>query len=251
MNCAVDIILPNFNKEKYLKETINSIINQSYNNWKLMIVDDCSTDNSKKILDEFSNNEQISIKYLNKNMGAAFARNLAIRQSNSKYVSFIDADDLWDKDKLKNQLNFMEKNDYKFTYTDYTPFIENGGSKKYKKRVISPDFLTFNKFILDTTIGTSTMMITRKLIEFIKFPKVQIQEDFSFKCKLLKKDKAYRLNQNNTFYRISKNSLNSNKLKNLYWLWYINKKLNNLNIFNNLKSLICISLNSLKKYGFK
>ena len=96
------------------------------------------------------------------------------------------------------------------------------------------------------------MILLRKLVGVIKFPKVGTLEDFPFKCKILKNNNvAIRFDENSTFYRISKGSLTSNKLKNLYWLWYINKNHNNLNLFKNLKSLICISINSLKKYGFK
>ena len=96
------------------------------------------------------------------------------------------------------------------------------------------------------------MILSRKIIGVIKFPKVKTLEDFSFKCKILKKKiNAVKFNENNTFYRITKNSLTSNKIKNLYWLWNINKKHNKLNFINNLKSLVLISFRSLKKYGFK
>ena len=96
------------------------------------------------------------------------------------------------------------------------------------------------------------MIITRKIVNTIKFPKVATLEDFPFKCKILNKIKfANKFNQNSLFYRITKNSLTSNKLKNLFWLWKINKNYNKLPFFKNLKSLFFISLNSLKKYGYK
>ena len=123
MSFFVDIILPNYNKEFFLQETINSVLNQSYKNWKLVIVDNCSTDNSKTIIEKFRKNKKIDIIHLKKNMGVSFSRNLGIRLSNSKYISFLDADDLWTPNKLNDQINFMEEKDYKFTYTDYTPFF--------------------------------------------------------------------------------------------------------------------------------
>ena len=129
MSCFVDIILPNYNKEFFLQETIDSVLNQSYNNWKLVIIDNCSTDNSKTVIEKFRENKKINIIHLKKNMGASFSRNLGIRLSNSKYISFLDADDLWTPNKLNDQINFMEEKDYNFTYTDYTPFFE----KKKKK----------------------------------------------------------------------------------------------------------------------
>ena len=118
----VDIILPNYNNGKYLKETINSIIAQTYKNWKLFIIDDNSQDNSKEIIGNYKG-EKIEIVYLSKNKGVAFCRNLAIRLSDSKYISFIDSDDYWSQNKLKEQILFMEKFNHEFTYTNYTPFI--------------------------------------------------------------------------------------------------------------------------------
>tara|TARA_B100000700_G_C14850253_1_gene763578 strand:+ start:58 stop:816 length:759 start_codon:yes stop_codon:yes gene_type:complete len=252
MSTKVDIILPNRNKEMYLEETVNSVIKQTYDDWKLFIIDDCSTDNSRKIIEKYSSNKKINIIYLKKNMGVAFSRNLGIRVSNSKYISFIDSDDLWSNNKLEDQINFMEQNNYLFTYTDYTPFLYKNKKIIYKKKISPPQSFNYEQFINNSSIGTSTMILLREIIGVIKFPKVDVLEDFPFKSRILKRNNtAFRLGQNNTFYRITKGSLNSNKLKNLYWLWYINKKYNNLNFFKNLKSLICIAINSIKKYGFK
>ena len=130
MKSFVDIILPNYNKEFFLEETINSVINQSYTNWKLLIIDNCSTDNSKKIIQKFTKNEKINIIYLKRNKGVSFTRNLGIRLSSSKYISFLDSDDLWTANKLEDQISFMEKNSYNFTYTDYTPFFIKNKIKK-------------------------------------------------------------------------------------------------------------------------
>ena len=251
MQTKVDIILPSYNKEIYLEETINSIIRQKFNDWKLIIIDNCSTDNSKKIIQKYSKNKKISIFFLKKNMGVSFSRNLGMRLSDSKYISFIDADDIWDKNKLINQIEFMEKNNYNFTYTDYTPFFDKK-KRIFKKEIITPSSFDYKKFLYNSSIGTSSMILSRKIIGVIKFPKVKTLEDFSFKCKILKKKmNAVKFNENNTFYRITKNSLTSNKIRNLYWLWNINKKHNKLNFINNLKSLVLISFRSLKKYGFK
>jgi teichuronic acid biosynthesis glycosyltransferase TuaG len=249
MNNFVDIILPNYNKEFFLAEAINSVIDQNYDNWKLLIIDDCSTDNSRKIIQKFSNNEKIKIIYLKKNMGVSFARNLGMRLSNSKYISFLDSDDLWTPNKLKEQINFMEKNNHIFTYTDYTPFLVKNN---LRKKIITPNYFNFETFIDNSAIGTSTMMILRSVVKTTIFPKTPVLEDFPFKCKILKKIKlAKKFNQNTVFYRITKNSLGSNKLKNLFWLWKINKEYNKLTFFRNLKSLFFISMNSIKKHWCK
>ena len=250
-NAFVDIILPNYNKDKFLKESIDSIISQTYQNWQLYIIDDNSQDNSKKILNDYKN-EKINIIYLSKNKGAAFCRNLGIRVSNSKYISFLDSDDYWSPNKLEDQIFFMEKFNYKFTYTNYIPFIVKNNKKVFKRTIIPPNSFNYNKFINNTSIGMSSMIIERLLVGSTKFQNVKICEDYIFKCEMLKKnDKAVKFNQSTMYYRITKNSLQSNKFRNLYWIWHINKTYNKLSFFQNLKSLLFIIISSIKKYGFK
>ena len=140
----------------------------------------------------------------------------------------------------------MKKNNFLFTYTNYETF-----GKKYKK-IINPSKLDYSKFIKNTSIATSTMMIKRNTINNIKFINSKICEDYYFKCRLLKKTKfAYCLESNLAKYRIRDNSLQSSNIRNFYWIWKINKNLNKLNFFENILSLFFISLNSLKKYGGK
>ena len=246
LNDCIDIILPNYNSEKYIKQTIKSIINQEYKHWKLLIIDDCSNNKTKNILKKFSKNRKIKIFWLKKNRGAGFSRNYALKRSKSPFVAFIDSDDLWKKNKLKNQLNFMKKNNFSFTYTNYETF----GNKM--KKIYNPTKLNYLNFIKNTAIATSTMMIKREKIKSIKFTNSKICEDYYFKCKLLKKVKsAYCLKKNLTKYRIRDKSLQSNNIRNFYWIWKINKDYNNLNFFENFISLFFISLNSIKKYGGK
>ena len=249
----VDVIMPNYNKGEFLEESINSVISQEYKNWNLFVIDNFSNDNSKDILNKFRDKIfNINIIYLSKNKGAAFSRNLGIRLSKAEYISFMDSDDYWSSNKLKDQINFMQKFNHIFTYSDYTPFILKNNNKVFKKEVISPNSFTYDQFINDTSIATSSMIIKRSFISTIKFPKVKSFEDYYFKCKILKKGcTAIKLKRNLMFYRITKNSLSSNKLKSLYWLWHINKKYNNLSFVKNIKSVLLISISSIKKYGFK
>jgi len=242
----ISIILPNFNSQKYIKQTIQSILNQSFKLWELIIVDDCSNSETKNILKNYKKNKKIKIFYLNKNKGAAFCRNFAIKKAQSEYLAFIDSDDVWKKNKLKNQINFMKRNNFLFTYTNYETF-----GKKIKK-IYNPPKLNYSNFIKNTSIATSTMMIKREEIKNIKFINSKICEDYYFKCKLLKKVKfAYCLKKILTKYRIRNESLQSSNIRNFYWIWKINKDYNNLNFFENFISLFFISLNSIKKYGGK
>ena len=248
----VDVILPNYNKTEFLEEAINSVITQTYKNWHLYIIDDNSSDNSEKIIDKFSNLKNVNIIKLQKNKGPSFCRNYAMRISKSKYISFIDSDDSWLNDKLEKQIYFMEKYNLSFTYTDYTPFFENFGKKKIKKRTFLKDHFNYRTFIRNSSINTTTMIIARSILSSYRFRKIKLLEDYLFKCKLLKGNNiAKKLDENLAFYRISNKSRSSQRLKNIYWLWYINKNYNNLNFFDNIISIFFISINSIKKYGIK
>ena len=242
----IDIILPNYNSSKFLKQTLNSIIMQTYKNWKLIIIDDCSDDKTKNILKKYSKDKRIKMFWLKKNNGAGFCRNYGIKKSKSPYVAFIDSDDVWKKNKLEKQIIFMKKNNYSFSYTNYETF----GDKR--KIIIPPLRFDYKSFINNTSIGTSTMMVKRKELKNIKFTNSKICEDYYFKCKLLKRVKfAFCLNEFLTRYRIRHNSMQSNNIKNIFWIWKINRDFNKLSIINNLTSIMNISINSIKKYGGK
>lgn len=242
----IDIILPNYNSSKFLKQTLNSIIMQTYKNWKLIIIDDCSDDKTKNILKKYLKDKRIKIFWLKKNNGAGFCRNYGIKKSKSPYVAFIDSDDVWKKNKLEKQIIFMKKNNFSFSYTNYETFGEK------KKIIIPPLRFDYKSFINNTSIGTSTMMVKRKELRNIKFTNSKICEDYYFKCKLLKRVKfAFCLNKFLTRYRIRHNSMQSSNIKNIFWIWKINRDFNKLSIINNLTSIINISINSIKKYGGK
>ena len=247
----VEIVLPNYNSEAYLLKTINSVINQTFKSWRLIIIDANSNSETQKILKNFNNHPNINIVRLKKNKKAGFCRNLAIRNSKSDYIAFIDSDDIWDKEKLSKQLDFMIKNKYHFTCTNYIPFKNENGQNNLKEIKLEK-FFNFDKFTKNTSIATSTMIIKRSLIANTKFTNTKICEDYFFKCQILKKANfAYCLSENLMKYRIRKNSLQSNKIRNLYWIWHINKNYNKMSFIKNLLSIFCISINSIKKYGFK
>ena len=245
----VSIILPNYNSSEYLEETLKSIIGQSYEDWNLYIIDDNSNIETLKVLKKYENTKKIKIIYSKENKGAGYCRNLGIKYSYSQYLAFIDSDDLWMKDKLHEQINFMEKNNIKFSYTAYSAFNEKN---ERERSVYPPKQFNYQDFIKNTSIATSTMIIAREILDNIEFSDTKICEDYFFKCKILKKVKfAHCIRKYLTRYRIRENSLQSNKFKNLYWIWKINNKFNKLNFSENLISLLSISLNSIKKYGFK
>ncbi len=252
-NKKIDIIMPNFNKGEFLNEAINSVLSQTYKNWKLYIIDDHSSDTSSKILKKFKKNKKIKIFFLRKNKGPSFCRNLGLKKSKSKFIAFLDSDDYWKKNKLKNQINFMIKNNYPFTFTDYIPVLQTTNFKKTLKRTNIVDTFTLQSFIKNSSINTSTMILERKHLRKLKFRKLDLLEDYIFKCELMKKTKIEfkKFSDASAVYRIIKKSRSSKKISNIYNLWKLNKIYNKLSFIQNLSSLLYISLNSLKKYGLK
>jgi teichuronic acid biosynthesis glycosyltransferase TuaG len=248
----VDIILPNFNKEKYLDEAINSILSQTHKNWKLYIIDDNSNDKSTNILKKYEGYKNIYYKKLKKNKGPSFCRNLGMRISSSNFIAFIDSDDVWKKNKLKDQLNFMIQNNYLFTFTDYTPFYQDEDKKNFLRETNIAKTFDLKKFTSNSSINTTTMIISRSILKNLKFKKIKKLEDYLFKCQILQTGvKANNLKQNLALYRILNKSRSSEKFKNVFYLWKINKKYLKFNIIKNLFSILMISFNSIKKYGFK
>ena len=121
----VSIITPCYNSEKYISDAIQSVINQDYQKWEMIIVDDCSNDKSTEIIQKFLNQDnRIKLIHLSENRGAGYCRNYAINQSTGQYYAFLDSDDIWFKNKISKQINFMNKNNIAFSYCSYN-FINN------------------------------------------------------------------------------------------------------------------------------
>jgi teichuronic acid biosynthesis glycosyltransferase TuaG len=248
MKC-VDIILPNYNSSSTISATIKSILNQTYKNWKLIIIDDGSDKKTLNILSKYEKIKKIKIFYLKKNKGVSYCRNFAIKKTTSHYIAFIDSDDLWKKNKLHLQIKFMQKNNYNFTYTHYNTF---NNKNNFKKIVRTPSKFDFDSFTKNTSIATSTMIVKRATAKKLKFLNTKICEDYYYKCQLLKRiGFAYCYPSCLTQYQIRENSLQSNRFRNLYWVWRINKNQNQFNTFENFISIFLISFNSIKKYGLR
>ena len=244
----ISIVMPNYNSSLYFEQTVKSIFNQSFLDWELIIVDDNSNFQTKKILKKYLKRKKIRIFFLKRNRGDGYCRLYGIKKAYSNIIAFIDSDDIWKKNKLKLQYNFMKKYNLSFSYTQYDAFKENG----FKKRVFPPNKLNYENFTKNTSIATSSMMIRRKLFNRIKLSHSPNFEDYFLKCQILKKiNYAYCLQNNLLDYRIRIRSLSNDKLRNIIWIWIINRKFNKMSFFKSLISVFLISFNSIKKYGLK
>ncbi len=228
----IDIIMPAYNCEKYVKYAINSVKGQTISNWKLTIIEDASTDNTLKVINKNIKDiqEKVALIKLQKNVGVAEARNIGIEKSDSRYIAFLDADDVWNKEKLEKQIKFMKENKYKFTYTLYS-YLKNGREKQVK---YFPKHLKYKQALGNTYILTSTVMIDTEKIskEIIKMPNIQ-SEDTATWWKILKNGYvANGLQENLSKYRVGINGLSSNKIKGLKKVWNLYRTQEKLPIVN-------------------
>lgn len=227
----VSIITPVYNAAKYIAETIESVIAQNYKNWELILVDDNSTDESVSVIRPYLKDDRVNLIELAENEGAAKARNTGIKAAKGELIAFIDADDIWKKDKLKKQIEFIRKKDIAFSFTSYDFGDENAHSAG--KTVVAPEMLTYKKALSRTVIFTSTVMFNlgetkagkRLAKEDIYMPQIA-SEDTATWWKILRSGyTAYGLDEVLTIYRRpAGGSLSSNKGTAIKRIWNLYKK---------------------------
>lgn len=227
----VSIITPVYNAERFLSETIKSVKNQTYENWELLLVDDCSKDNSVSIIKEFQKNDH-RIKYikLEKNSGASVTRNTGIKNAKGRFIAFVDSDDIWESNKLEIQIKYMLDKKLGFTFTSYRYMKENG--TKTNKIAKAPNKINYNGLLKNTIIGCSTVVIDRKIIGDFLMPLVKKGQDTATWLMILRSQKyAYGIEEVLVDYRLVGNSLSSNKIKALKRTWNTYRNVEKLNIF--------------------
>lgn len=228
MNDLVSVVIPVYNAEKCIGDTIASIRSQSYSNWEIILVDDGSTDKSLEIMKTL---ESENIHILKGNGGsAALARNMGIEAAKGRYIAFLDADDLWDPEKLTKQLQFMKENDAAFSFTGYEFADEYGVS--VKKIVQVPKTITYKQALKNTTIFTSTVIFDMDKLskEDIYMPNVK-SEDTATWWRVLKSGcKGYGLNEGLTLYRRSAGTLSSNKVEAIRRIWNLYRNVEKLSV---------------------
>ncbi|MBQ7933786.1 MAG: glycosyltransferase family 2 protein, partial [Lachnospiraceae bacterium] len=215
MNDLVSIIVPVYNVEKFIRKTMDTVRAQTYEQWELLLIEDGSTDNTVEVIESYlqeSGEGRIRLIRLPENAGAAGARNVGMEQSKGRYVTYLDADDLWRPEKLKHQLEFMSLENCAFSYTGYEFADENG--QGLGKIVRVPHELKYREALGNTTIFTSTVMFDTTKIprEQLMMPLVK-SEDTALWWQILRQGyTAYGLDENLVYYRRAGKSLSSNKL---------------------------------------
>ena len=220
----VSIIMPSWNTAQFIDKSIQCVLDQTYQNWELLIVDDCSTDNTDEVVTSFTDKR---IKYYRneKNSGAALTRNKAMREARGEWVAFLDSDDLWTSDKFEKQIKFMVDNGYKLSYTEYEKIDEDDNPLNIY--VSGPDIVNKHQMYNYDYIGQLTMMYSSKHFGLIQIKDIKKNNDYAIRLQLFKKPgtKAHLLKENLAKYRIRNQSISHDKfgkkLKSHYDLFHI------------------------------
>ncbi len=211
MSELVSIIMPSYNTAEFIAESIRSVQNQTYTNWELIIVDDCSSDNTDMVIESFSDQRIIYIKN-DRNNGAAVSRNRALRAAKGKWIAFLDSDDLWFKEKLEKQINFMKKNDYHFSYTNYSEMNENGVQTGII--VSGPRHITKHGMYNFCWPGCLTVMYDREFVGEIQIVDIKKNNDYAMWLKVCKKTDCFLLDEIlGTYRRGRQGSISSHSIK--------------------------------------
>lgn len=240
MSDLVSIIMPSYNTAGFIEQTINSVIQQTYDNWELIIVDDCSTDNTDAVVKKFINSR---VKYIknDKNSGAAISRNKALKEAQGRWIAFLDSDDLWEPDKLEKQISFMNDNGFHFTYTNYSEIDED--SNPLGRTVTGPKRISKMGMFNYCWPGCLTVMYDRKFIGEIQIENIRKNNDYAMWLKICRKADCYLLDEVLAKYRKRNGSISNHSYVSLVkWHYRLYREAEHENIvlslFNTGRNLI-------------
>ncbi|WP_053361356.1 glycosyltransferase family 2 protein [Bacillus sp. FJAT-27251] len=234
----VSVITPAYNASQFIEQTVHSVRQQTFTNWEMVIVDDCSTDDTReKVKALGAGDNRIRLVCLEKNGGAAVARNRGLQLARGRYIAFLDSDDCWKPEKLEKQLSFMKENDYAFTFTAYDLIAPEGDY--LNKQVWAPPQISYYDLLKNTIIGCLTVMIDREKTGSFQMPNIRTRQDLATWLSILKQGHvAYGLNEVLAEYRTGNPSISKNKWKALKMNWFVYRKVEKLNV---LKAFWCFS----------
>lgn len=247
-NELVSIITPMYNSEKYIAEMIESVISQSYTNWELIIVDDCSNDNSVNIVNKFAiNDKRIRLIKQDKNGGPSSARNRAINESNGKFLAFLDSDDIWINTKLEKQIRYMENNKVSITCTSYK--IASEDMNIIYRDFIIPNIITYKMLLKQNYLSCDTVIIDKKYFKDLRIDNNAKHEDYIFWLKLIKEvECVHGIQECLAIYRVRENSRSSGKINSAIEIFNVYKTKENLGILKSYFYTLQYILRGVFKY---
>lgn len=242
----VSIITACYNTEKFIEDTIKSVINQSYKDWEWIIVDDCSTDGSVNIIKKYTD-DRIKLIESKTNKGASEARNLGLEKAKGRYIAFIDSDDVWDLNSLEKRINYLRNAQEQAVYTSYRRADEN--LNIVLKDFIAEDNVNYKRMLQNCPVFISTLVYDTQKSGIIKFPEVHRREDYAMFFDLLKNVKIIRaLKEPLVTYRIRNNSYSRNKWLMFKLQFLVYYKFLKLPLYKSLYYTTQWAINGLIKY---
>ncbi len=247
---TVSVIIPVYNAGKFLDRTLKSIFEQTYKNIEIVLVDDCSKDNSREIIEKYQQTHPEIVYHLQPtNQGAAVARNTALELAKGRYVAFLDSDDMWYPEKIERQLNLMKEKDAGFCFTAIE-MINNEDQVVKKKRKVK-EKVNYRFLLHNTMIATSSVVIDRSKLGDFRMPLRRGGQDYATWLMLLRDGTvAYGINQALVQYRVGNASLSSNKFKSIKQVWQIQTQDEKICKIKAFFHVLCFSVNALIKYLF-
>jgi len=247
MNALVSIITPCYNSDRFINECICSVLEQTYINWELLIVDDASEDSSKQLINAFAEKDsRIRFFSLEKNVGVAEARNVAISKARGRYIAFLDIDDIWKKEKLTEQIAFMKHHDIAFSFSSYQPISEDGN--QIFKEIKVPLMMDYNLFLKNTIIGCLTVVLDKYKIGDFRMPNLRTSQDMALWLSIMRSGfRAYGIQNSLAYYRIVETSNTSNKLKVAKGVWNIYRIQEDLGYLRSVWCFLNYVFNAIKK----
>lgn len=241
----ISIIIPYFKTEKYIKNCVKSVLSQSYKYWEVIIIDDENSLQSRKLLSQFKN-KKIKIIKNKSNIGVAKSRNKGIDLARGEYISFLDSDDRWHKDKLKKQIDYIKKNKVDAVYSSYKAFSKN----KFLYKVVSSKILNYKELIKANPICCSSVMVAKKILLNNKFRNLKTKEDYELWLRISKKHNIYPMKNYLTYYEVRENSLSSLEFNKLYNAYKIFRIYNDYKVFTSVYFVIRLYINAIIKKFF-
>ena len=232
----VSIITPTYNSLQFIADTIQSILNQTYTNWELLITDDCSTDGTWELLQKYQNqDDRIKIFRLEKNSGSGVARNNSIKNAQGRFIAFCDSDDQWLPDKLSKQIFFMKKKDCALSYSSYKVIDEFGNNQG---QVLSKEKVDYKIMLRNNYIGCLTAMYDTQKVGKLYMPEIRKRQDWALWLKILKMtDTAYGIRETLAIYRKHNNSVSTNKIKLIKYNYEIYRNIENFSLIKSLAKI--------------
>ena len=243
----ISIVLPTYNSGKYISTTIDSVRAQNYDNWELIITDDASTDNTYNILKQYhEQDDRIKVYRLERNSGAAVSRNNSLQYCNSCFIAFIDSDDIWCKQKLTFQVDFMKKNNCPISFTSYNLIDDSG--KELDRIIKTMEEVNYTTYLKNTIIGMSTSMVNTSLTGPLVFKNIRTRQDTYLWITLLRRGFiAYGIEKSLASYRVRNDSISSNKIRAAKQVWKLYFEYEDLGFLVSSYYFFCYIFNSIKK----